>query len=87
MATLDNTNVALLWQEGRSDKAALYALRYVTTGDAYDLSPDFKGPRVAAVVGTTVAGSEAAVLTGTIVTIPAGLSADAGYLLVWGVSA
>ena len=41
----------------------------------------------AVMIGTTVNGSATAAVSGTVVTMPAGLAADAAYLLIWGASA
>jgi hypothetical protein len=87
MAALTQNHYVLAWSNGASDKAALYALRDITTGDTADLSADFSVVKQAVIMGTTVAGTEAVTVSGTIVTIPSGLSNDAAYLLAWGASA
>jgi hypothetical protein len=87
MSVLTASNVVKIWSEGQSDRAVLYALRKVTTADTMDLSADFLVAKQAAALGTTVAGTAACVVAGTVVTMPAGLVNDAGWLLVWGVSA
>jgi uncharacterized membrane protein len=75
------------WNNGAADKAALYALRDVSTGDTADLAQDFLAVKQAVMLGTTVNGSAVASVSGTVVTMPAGLSSDAAYLLAWGDSA
>jgi hypothetical protein len=75
------------WTNGQSDKTALYALRDVSTGDTVDLGGDFLAVKQAIMLGTTVNGSATASVSGTVVTMPAGLSSDAAYLLAWGDSA
>jgi hypothetical protein len=90
MATLGQTNVAKVFADGDSDQVALYALRNVTTGDTINTGPgglgDFLGVKQAVVLGTTVAGIANPTIAGTTLTMPAGLAADAGYMLVWGPS-
>jgi len=87
VAALPPNHYALVWSNGMSDKAALYALRNVTTGDTCDLAADFSIVKQATIMGTTVAGTETVTVSGTVATIPAGLSSDAAYLLTWGASA
>jgi len=73
---------------GDSERTVLYALRRVTAGDTADLSTDFNPPLRGALVGTTLAGAVVvASIAANTVTIPAGPSNDAGYLLVYGVHA
>lgn len=87
MALLDSTHCAEVWADGQADKASLYALRNVTAADTIDLSVQFSVIKRALVMGTTSSGAAPATFAGTIVTIPSGLNADAGYMLVWGASA
>lgn len=87
MAALTPNHFSLQWQNGASDKAALYALRDVTTGDTCDLAQDYLALKQAVMIGSTVNGSATASVSGTVVTMPAGLSSDAAYLLAWGDSA
>lgn len=74
------------WEDGAADKTALYALRGVTTGDTVDVGGDFMTVKQAIVLSTTTPLAFTAAIAGAVLTMPAGLSADAGYLLVWGVS-
>jgi hypothetical protein len=87
MAVLTTSNVVQVYTDGVSDRVVLFALRKVTTGDTYDLSPFFSVPKQAIMLGTTVNGSATSSVAGTVVTMPAGLANDAAMLLVWGVSA
>ena len=87
MAQLSGTQVLQVWSEGRSDRAALYALRNVSAGDTTDLAADFSVVKQAIMLGTTVNGTGTAPAAGTVVTMPAGLNKDAAYLLAWGPSA
>ncbi len=86
MAVLTSSNVVRQWSEGESDRTALYALRKVTSADTIDLVADFMVVKQAAALGTTVAGTAACTVSGSVVTMPAGLANDAGWLLAWGVS-
>lgn len=87
MAALTAQQCSLVYYNGAADKVCLYALRNVTTGDTFNMSSDLQVALQAVVLGVTVQGSEAASVSGSTVTIPAGLAAAAGWLLVWGVSA
>jgi hypothetical protein len=88
MAVLSGANAVAVYQSGMADKTALIALRNVTTGDTLDLGPS--GINVlqvinrAVVIGVTAFAEIAASWSGTVVTMPSGLSTDAGYLLAWG---
>jgi N-methylhydantoinase B/oxoprolinase/acetone carboxylase alpha subunit len=87
MAALVPPQFIKVWSDGLSDKASLYALRNVVTGDTLDTAGDFTIVKQAIMIGTTVNGSATAAVSGTVVTMPAGLNHDAAYLLVWGASA
>lgn len=88
MAILTGTSMSRQFIDGLTDRTALYAMRNVTSGDTANLSADFSVVKQAVILGTTVAGSEAVgTISGTTVTIPAGLAGDAGWMLVWGCSA
>lgn len=87
MAALVHQQYAKQWQDGQADRTALYALRNVNTGDTADLSEDFTVLKRGIILGTTVAGQATASVSGTTVTMPAGLVNDAGYLLVFGCAA
>lgn len=87
MATLTGSNIVKTFSDGTADRLCLYAMRKVTTGDTYDLAADFSSPKQAIVLGTTTLMAFTAALSGTVATIPAGLSADAGWMMVWGSSA
>lgn len=84
MAALISQQYAKQWQDGQAERSALYALRNVSTGDTADLTEDFTILKRAIVLGVTAAGSAAASVSGTTVTMPNGLTADAGYLLAFG---
>ncbi|MEV5596009.1 hypothetical protein [Streptomyces sp. NPDC052496] len=84
MAALEATRFPLMWQDGQSERAALYALRDVSAGDTVDLSQQFTVVKRCALVGTTVAAALAGSVSGTVVTIPAGAARDAAFLLSFG---
>jgi hypothetical protein len=89
MAVLTSQQVVRVWSDGAADLAALYRVSRVSAGDTVDLgpsgvSPDFQLVKQAAMLATTISGTAAAGVSGTVVTMPNGLSSDAGYLLVWG---
>jgi hypothetical protein len=83
-------NTGLLYQAGTADKVALYALRNVTAGDTVDIGPSgagqFQGVERAVVIGVDVFVEVAASISGTVITMPSGLSLSDGYLLAWGAS-
>jgi len=91
MALIGQQRVFKVFEDGDSDKLALYALRAVTAADTVDMGPsglsDFLAIKQAIVMGTTVALATVASIAGTVLTMPAGLANDAGYLMVWGPSA
>ena len=88
MAVIANGQVRRLYAEGQADRVVLYALRNIGTGDTVDLGPsgtgDFYVVKQAAMIGATMEGSATATAAGTVVTMPAGLSGDAIYLLAYG---
>ena len=77
-----------LYQAGAADRVILVGLRGVTTGDTLDLGG--QGMSLLGVINRAVIISVtsfveiAAQWAGTVVTMPGGLSSDAGYLLAWG---
>jgi hypothetical protein len=85
MAALDPTQVKLLWQNTGARRWALFAIENVTTGDTADLSSYYRVIKQTAWMGATVSGVATGTFTTTVVTAPAGLSADAAYLMVDGV--
>jgi hypothetical protein len=87
MAALAGNQVVLAWQDGDADKAAVFAIKKMTAGDTVDLSAWFLAVKTATLIGTTVVGTVVLSPSGTVVTIPAGVSNDAGWLTAWGVAA
>jgi hypothetical protein len=89
MAALTSQQIVKVWSDNAADLTALYRISKVTAGDTVDIgpsgvAPDFQLVKQAAVLATTVSGTASASVSGTVITMPAGLSNDAGYLLVWG---
>jgi hypothetical protein len=91
MAAITGKQVKRLFYDGEAAMMALYVVRNVSTGDTLDLGPsgvgDFLSVKQSAMVASTVAGSAAAAVAGTTITMPAGLTNDALYLMAWGDSA
>lgn len=88
MAALTSSQIVRVYSDGTADRLCLYAMRDVTTGDTRDLGADFTALKQAIVLGTTTQMAFiAAISAGTTITIPTGLSADAGWLMAWGSSA
>jgi hypothetical protein len=69
---------------GQADRLVRYNLSKVTSGDIADVGIEFLAVKQAVVIGATVEGIAVCSFTGTVVTIPAGLSSDAGWLIVYG---
>jgi hypothetical protein len=82
------TGAVRLFTDGLADRLILVGLRDVTTGDTVDLGPsgmDLLGFINRAVLLSVTSFVEiAGTWNGTVVTMPAGLSNDAAYLLAWG---
>jgi malate/lactate dehydrogenase len=88
VAVLTSSQIIRVYSDGTADRLCLYAMRDVTTGDTRDLSADFTVLKQAIVLGTTTQMAFTAAISGsTVITIPAGLSQDAGWLMAWGASA
>jgi hypothetical protein len=90
MAALTSTNVTAMWANDAADKCALYAIKGMSAADTIDFGASnigaFKAIKFAVIIGTTFAGAATCTVATTVVTVPAGPSLDAGYMLVWGVS-
>lgn len=77
-----------LFQAGAADRVILVGLRTVNTGDTLDLGPN--GMNLlgfinrAVVISVTSFVEIAGNWAGTVLTMPAGMSNDAGYVLAWG---
>jgi hypothetical protein len=84
MAVIGMNMVCRVFADGAADRIALYALRDVTSGDTRDLAVDFLNIKSAAAISASSAAVLACTTAGTVVTIPAGFTADSGYLVVIG---
>lgn len=88
MAAVTGNQIRKLHVDGQAAQLVLYAIRNVTAGDTCDLGPsgagDFLVVKQATMIGSTMNGSATATAAGTVITMPAGLSADSIYLLAWG---
>jgi hypothetical protein len=89
VAVLSTVNVQTLYNQAGADLVALFALRNVSTGDTLDLGitdvqPQFQVIRKAVVLSVGANLAAVAAITGTVVTIPAGLAAAGAYLLITG---
>lgn len=77
-----------VFQMGAADRVVLIGLRGVTTGDTLDLGVTgmdlLQVINRAVIISVTSFVEIAGNWTGTVLTMPAGLSGDAGYLLAWG---
>lgn len=83
-----NVGATPVFQMGAADRVVLIGLRGVNTGDTLDLG--MAGMELlcfinrAVIISVTSFVEIAAQFTGTVVTMPAGMANDAGYLLAWG---
>jgi hypothetical protein len=88
MAALTGAQVIPLFTTADAALIGLYSLRFVNTGDTIDLStlgaPVFQLVMRATVLGITDAVGNFATPSGTVVTMPAGLTDALGLLTVWG---
>jgi hypothetical protein len=86
MATLTAANCTLVYTDGKADKVALFALSKVSTGDTIDVSTisSLLFVNRGVVLGVSDFVEIAATFSGTVVTMPSGLTNDSGYLLLWG---
>lgn len=88
-AVLTSNNVKPVYTAGQATLIALYALANVSVNDTIDLgtignNASFMVIKSAVVLGDDVFVAIAANFTGTVVTMPPGLSANSAYLLVRG---
>jgi hypothetical protein len=89
MAAITASQILRVYVNDAPDRTALYKISKVTAGDTADLGPsgisaDYQLVQQATMLATTIAGTAVCSVSGTTVTMPAGLANDAGYLLVWG---
>ena len=89
MAAVTAGQIRAVYSSDSPDRTVLYKISKVTAADTVDLGPsgvsaDFQLVKQATMLATTIAGTAVCSVSGTTVTMPAGLTNDAGYLLVWG---
>jgi len=89
MATLvAGTNANVVVQSGSADRMVLIAVRNVNTGDTLDVGSSGMGVMQfinrAVCISVTSFVEIAVSFTGTVLTMPSGLTNDAGYVLLWG---
>lgn len=91
MAALTGAQVKLNWFQGDDDRWALIALRDVNTGDTLDLGPSginvLLTVKAAAMIGVLAQAGAVVAAAGTVITVPAGVTADEVMLLAWGAAA
>lgn len=88
MAVLDPNLNRPVYTDGLAERTCLFPIHNVTTGDSLDVSASLSSVKIAVFLSTTASVKGIPTINGTVVTITtAGLSADAGYLLVWGSAA
>jgi hypothetical protein len=78
---------SLKYASGDPGKVALFSLWDASAGDTLDLVDHFRVVKRCAIVGVTAAAALRAVVSGTVVTVPAGVSRGESVLTVYGVSA
>lgn len=86
MATLTDDQVTTCYEEGACEKYGLYSVKFVSTGDTYDLGSRFRLVLQSTWMGATVSGTVTGTQSGTVVTAPAGLSTAGAFLLVSGIA-
>jgi hypothetical protein len=89
VAAIVQAQIARVYSNDAADRTALYRVSNVTGGDTADLGPggvlaDFQQVKRAVFLATTSGQAAPATASGTVVTMPAALAGDAGYLLAWG---
>jgi len=84
MATLTAQQFSVQWQDGISERTVLIAVKNVNAADVLDLTGVLSQVKRAVMVGTTVVGSATATVSGTTITMPAGLANDSAFILAFG---
>jgi hypothetical protein len=89
MAALTSTNAQVLYNQGGPDLMAVLALRNITTNDTLDMTtlaiqPAFQVIRKAIIASNASGVAGLAAFAGTVITMPAGLTASSAYLFVTG---
>ncbi len=85
---LGTNQIIMKFEDGLTDRSALFAVLNFTTGDIVDLAQWFSAVKSAVLQVTTQAKKGLPTISGTQVTLDiAGMSGDSGWLLVWGSAA
>jgi hypothetical protein len=90
VAAITAQQVSVEWDEGSSGRAALLAVKNVSSGDTLNVGTGgavqvFSYVKSGIACGTTVIGTGTATVTApTTLTMPSGLSNDSCFLLVFG---
>lgn len=89
MAVLTGDQIQLEYSDGKAERTCLFALKGVTATDTVQLNGYFKVVKRAVAISATDihSGSITTITSSTIITIPAGPSSDAIWVLVVGASA
>lgn len=87
MAALTTDQRELVYKDGVCSLTGLYALKNVTAADTVDVGAEFKVVKRAGIVSDTGTTIASCTITGTVLTIPSGPTADGVWLLVVGVAA
>ena len=83
MAVLTAQNMFQVFKDGITTKAVIYAARNVTTGDTYDCAGQFLN-LISGIYADAVTRVQVSGLSGTVITIPAGLANADGYVIMFG---
>ena len=88
MAALTADQVRKVFTDDGPRRWGLFAVLNTTTGDTIpmDTMGYYRKVNQSVFMGCTVAGTIAGTQAGAVITVPAGLSADAAYMLVDGIS-
>lgn len=84
MAALPPLQYPMRYMSGDSDRWAVFTVLNCNAADTIDLGQFFTVLKRATLLGVTVAAAVSASVSGTVVTIPAGASADAAILTAYG---
>jgi hypothetical protein len=87
MAVLTAAQVVQMWSDTGARLFTLFRVEDLTSGDTVDLGAlgFYRQVKQAMFMGATVNGTAAGTISVAVVTVPAGLSHDAAYMLVDGV--
>jgi hypothetical protein len=83
-ALVYGVNVIKQYVNGAADLAVLYAYKNANAGDTINVNADFITVLEAVVIDVRAQLQDPCGITGTVLAFPGGLSAGAGWLLVWG---